>query len=196
MIRINLLPEIKRRVPKRRAKAKVSRRLPVAWILVGLIALLLAGAGVFYVHMGTQGKLEAKRAEIDRINAEIKKYEQEKIKVQEATEMKKSLDRKKEVLSDLVSRRSGPVTLMDELEKAIPSTKLWFKEVLNTGNSLVISGYAVDGTEIGNFINNLQGSSFFTAVKFIESIMDKAGGGRQQTALEVKNFTIHASVRL
>lgn len=196
MIRINLLPEIKRRAPKRRAKAKVPRRLPVAWILVGLIALLLSGAGVFYIHTGTQDKLAAKKAEIEHINAEIKKFEQEKIRVQEATEMKKRLDRQKEVLNDLVSRRSGPVMLMDELEKAIPSTKLWFKEVQNTGNTLVILGYAVDGMEIGTFLNNLRSSSYFTAVKFVESLEEKTGGARTQAATEVKNFTIHASVRL
>ena len=112
MIRINLLPEAK----KKEVGAKGSSQI---WLVVYLVtaaawAVLLL---VFYWYFG--GILEEKRAVNNELKEEIARAEQQNANLDEIQQKLERSKRLEEVVNELHKARSGPTRLLHELSKLI-----------------------------------------------------------------------------
>jgi type IV pilus assembly protein PilN len=179
MIRINLLPirEIK--------KKQGVRQL----IFVGVLSLVLVflSLGVFHFsvvkRIGTlQSEIETTKQEISRLNkivGDVKKYEKEK----------KELEKKIEIIDVLNQKRAGPVYMLDELSKNIP-TGAWITSLSENNLKLTLHGVALDNETIAGFMSRLENSTYFSNVELIQS------GHYRSENLNLKKFNITLQVVL
>ncbi|MDP8224693.1 MAG: PilN domain-containing protein [Candidatus Lernaella stagnicola] len=194
MIRINLLPEVKRKAPKR--KTKVARQIPYTWIVVALIAVVMAGFVTWLYHTKLTEKLEERQKQAAAIQKDIEKYKIQQSLVETARKQRNALAQKLEIIASLKRQQTGPVRLLDEMASAIPA-KLWLQEMSSSGSSLTITGYAIDHIQIAAFMENLKKSKVFHNVELISAIADRAGSRRGAPGLSpvpVKNFELTCNV--
>ena len=175
MIRINLLPEVKRKAPKR--KTKVSLQIPYTWIIASLVAVILAGVVSLLVHLKVTEKLEDRQQQAVSIQKEIENYKVQQSLVEKARKQRNALAQKLEIITILKRRQIGPVRLLDELASSVPS-KLWLEEMAEVGHTLTFTGFSLDHIQIASFMESLQKSKLFSNVELISASASKSSGRR------------------
>jgi type IV pilus assembly protein PilN len=144
MIKINLLP---------RDEQKKSAPISAKPILIGLgVVVVLAGLG--YGWYWFSGVVEDVRQEIVRTQAELKRVEEIAKLVDKLQKDKKLVEDKIKVIDTLVVAQSGPVRLLDEISRALPS-EVWLTNFARTGKKLEISGIAFSNFHVATFMTNL-----------------------------------------
>ncbi len=195
MIRINLLPEAKRKAPKAKGKKqKVAREIPFVWIISGLIVVLVTVALLGVFHMRLVKKHEDLQAQIVTVENEISKMKVQGGLVQKAREQRNALAQKLEIINTLKKRQTGPVSLMAQLADAIPK-RLWLGTMTQDGNKVTLGGFAIDHRQIADFMENLEKSTLFQNVELV-NISTPAGGGQGAGAapVPVRQFEITAQL--
>ncbi len=144
MIRINLLPKEQR---IRRTPVNTTRILAA----VGAVIVLLAMAYGWYWLNGEVGRLETA---IQQTRAELNRYEELAKQVDRFRAEKKRLEEKIQVIGTLLAAQGGPVRLLDELSKALP-TEVWLTAFSRTGKRLEISGVAFSNFNVATLMTNL-----------------------------------------
>ncbi len=161
MVTINLLP-VKAELRKR---ALIEHAAILGFCVI--VAILLLST--------IQGSLNSKKdylnAEIASTKVEINKLAKEAEKIEEFKKRKQDLERKLEIIANLKTQKSGPVEVLDQLSLIIPE-KAWVNSIKNSGNSLVLDGYAVDNPTIAQFLKRLQASQYFSDVVLVLSQQD------------------------
>jgi len=166
MIKINLLPEVKRKVVKKRAK--VAREIPFTWIIAGIVALLLTSALLAWIHVKMIEEQSDLQKQIAQVEQEINRLNKEQEHVERARVQRNALAQKLEIIATLKKRKTGPVHLLDQLAGSIPA-RVWLSEMNETGNAMTISGFAIDHTQIALFMDNLKKSPFFSNIELISA---------------------------
>ena len=161
MIRINLLPV---KVTK---KAVALRQQA---IITGLVLLLVVCvlAGFDYILLGQINEVKNKIAWTD---SEINRLKQAKATHEQLIKAKKAVEEKLNTIDTLEKNRSGPVHMLDELALAIPMDKkatipkkIWIKSLKQSGNSIELTGQAIDNEIIASFMDKLENSPYFSNV--------------------------------
>jgi type IV pilus assembly protein PilN len=189
MIRINLLPEVSRKVTKK--KAKPVRQIPVTWIIIGLVAVLLTCVILGVIQWAYNKKADNIREEIAAVQVEIRKLGIEIQKVDQFKAQKEDLEKKLNVIHQLKVAQLGPVRLLDQLASAIPP-RLWLIEVSESGDAITILGASTELVQISTFVENLQKSPYFSDVE-LTSATSAASGGKTTSlggGAIVKNFQL------
>ncbi|NLH50144.1 MAG: PilN domain-containing protein [Myxococcales bacterium] len=193
MIRINLLPEVKRKAPKR---VKVARQIPFTWIISALIAVILAGAASLFIHLRMVDELHKRQQQMAQIQEDIKQYKVHQGLVEQARKQRNALAQKLEIISTLKKRQTGPVRLLDELAGAIPA-KLWVTEMNETTSSMSLSGYSLDHKQIALFMENLEKSPIFSNVELVSSTAEaQAGKTKGAASMPVKSFQLNCQLNV
>ncbi len=154
MIRINLLSEGRRPVVARKAKTKLSLgdQDPGNLILVGgLVLALLVTAGWWY---RLNSELRAVDARVRQAQAEYEKLAPIIAEVENFKSMKQDLETKVDVILELKRLRTGPVSIMDNVSKAMPDL-LWLDQMSIIGSTVNIRGKAFNTNAVATFIENL-----------------------------------------
>ena len=153
-------------------------------ILVSIIFIALIG-WMFY----------ATRAELNRLDEEIRINQQEKERLQgvlkelEKNKKKKEiLTQKTKVIEELISKQLIPVKLMDFLSKSLPD-QVWLTKLKYKGSRAEIEGKALTNTLVATFISNLEETGFFKNVELISSKKVKASRN-----IEVYEFRLRSSI--
>lgn len=154
MIRINLLPV-------RAAQKKERMRAQLSILALSLLAVSVA-CGAEYFRM--MGQVDSKKSEITSVEDEINKLKKEIGEVSRYKKLQSDLKKKLEILQVLKDGRSGPVHLLDELNKALPD-KLWLTDFSSNGNKINIVGLAVDENIVANFMETLGSSPYYANVE-------------------------------
>ena len=144
MIKINLLPR-----EERKRHAPVNTKL----LLAGLgcvVALLAMGYGWYWLN----GEVNRLQADIQRTQAELRRFEELAKQVDKFQAEKKRLEEKLKVIQALMAAQGGPVRLLDEVSKALPS-EVWLTGFTRTGKKLDVSGIAYSNFNIATFMTNL-----------------------------------------
>jgi type IV pilus assembly protein PilN len=191
MIRINLLPEVKRKAPRK--KIAIARQIPFAWIVAGLVAIVLASAASLVFHVRMIEKLKDKVDQATARQADIKKYKDEQVKVEKARQQRNALAQKLEVIATLKQRQAGPVRLLDDLASSMPP-KLWLTQMAETGGSLSLTGMAVDNKQIALFMENLTKHPLFENVELVNST--SGSGARGGETLPAKQFQVSCRLNM
>jgi len=173
MIKINLLPV-------RAAQKKERVRTQVSILLLSLIAVFLI-CGAEYYRMNA--KINDKRDEISRVEGQIRGLQKKIGEVSKYKKLQADLKKKLEILEVLKEGRSGPVHLLDELNRALPE-KAWLTSFSVNQGSIKITGTAVTEKAVASFMENLTASAYYGKVELGE-ISQRAKGG-----IKLMNFSL------
>lgn len=161
MIRINLLPV---KVTK---KAVAFRREA---IIAGLALFLLMGV-LAVIETSILRDMREVQRKIAWTDSEIARLKQAKATYEELVKAKKAVEEKLNTIDTLEKNRSGPVHMLDELSLAIPMDrkatipkKLWLKTMKQSGNTIELTGLALDNEIIASFMDRLSKSPYFTNI--------------------------------
>ncbi len=144
MIRINLLP-----VKAAKKREYVRQQL----VLFGVLVLGTV-VGLYMWYDSVEGTIQEKKKEIQKIEAEIKQYEQAIGKVEKYKEMQQKLVQKLKIIDSLVKGKTGPVRVLDKLSQLIPK-QVWLTSWEESGGIVKVTGEALSMEHVGNFLKAL-----------------------------------------
>jgi type IV pilus assembly protein PilN len=180
MIQINLLGLPKPKKGKRAAAASIPGEGPNPAILI-LIALLVSGAilGVWYY------KLQGDRAAIEKKMATAQKEAQElavaKSKYEEEQAQEKNFEQRKQVIEDLLAKKTGPVELLTKVGDTVNNTEgVWLSTMIDDGHNVNLEGAALSVHQVATLMKNLQGTGYFRSVELKETSQDAQVKDMQQ----------------
>jgi type IV pilus assembly protein PilN len=150
MIKINLLPREER---KRQRRTQVNTP-----ILLGLLGVVIAVLAMGYGWYWLNGEVNRLQSDIQRTQAELKRFEELAKQVDKFQAEKKRLEEKIKVIETLVVAQGGPVRLLDAVSKALPN-EVWLTTVNRVGKRLEIGGIAFSNFSVAAFMTNLGAAS-------------------------------------
>ncbi len=177
MIRINLLPKVEIKKPRK----------GVGEIFIGTLALLVVLGVILATHFNQAGKIKNTRNEIRNTDKKITALKDVEEQVNEFKEKNKELERRIQIIADLEKKRSGPLYVMDSLSSSIPA-RSWVNEIKSKGSSTTISGIAWNEFTVAEFMKNLQNSNYFKNVKL------KVIKQEDVSSLQLRKFEITSSM--
>ncbi|MDD4457928.1 MAG: PilN domain-containing protein [Syntrophotalea acetylenica] len=153
MIHINLLPV---RAAQKRARAQ--REL---FVFGAIVSLAVVGCFLVYgnLKIGTAREMKL----IDDYNRQISELKPLLGEVAEFKKKQAEFQEKLDVLSELKRRKSGPVHLLDELNRALPE-KLWLEDFEEVSGSMKLKGVGVSESVVAGFITALEASPYYRDV--------------------------------
>lgn len=177
MIRINLLPKVEIKKPRK----------GVGEIFIGTLALLVVLGVILATHFNQAGKIKNTRNEIKNTDKKITALKDVEEQVNEFKEKNKELERRIQIIADLEKKRSGPLYVMDSLSSSIPA-RSWVNDIKSKGSSTTISGIAWNEFTVAEFMKNLQNSNYFKNVKL------KVIKQEDVSSLQLRKFEITSSM--
>ncbi len=178
MLRINLLPV---RQLKKRAKAQ-KELFAMGLLFLGTLLLL------FFVAMWQLYTISSLEEEKVRLTAEKKELEPQIAKLKALKAEYQEIQRKTNIIKKLRSEASLTVRLMDETARRIDSQRMWLTSLQQNGDSLTLTGIALDNQTVAQFMDALKASDFVSEVALANSSL-KVISGRN-----LKSFVLNAKV--
>lgn len=148
MIRINLLPH---REAKRKQKQAAFVAMLVLAGLVGAVTVLLVGgynASQIAIQEQRNTVLREENAALDQKIKDVKNLKEEI----------EALKARQQAVEDLQADRNQPVYLFDELVRQTPEG-VYLKAFTQSGQRVVVNGYAQSQERVAEMLRNLGGSS-------------------------------------
>lgn len=179
IMEINLLPH-------REARRAADLRESVALLFLGLIVI---GGGIFFIDKSVTSDIEAARANVEQLKADIQRYKPQQELVKSFKKQKKQLKNKLDIISSLERARNGPVRILDELSSNVPN-RLWLTAIKTKGTSIKLEGQSLDTGVVADFLRGLNASPYFTNVD-----LDKTSGGKVIEGVRLVNFEIRADMQ-
>lgn len=211
MIRINLLPQ-----KKRRMEASSGGEL---WVLAAIGLLLVELVLLFVFHSFQETKLEDERKKNREVEAKI---EASRRAVQNHAEVKKELERmraREDAIAKLQSARTGPTAVLLEMARVLtpgmgPSInpeklaeirrdnplavynpswdprRLWISDFMEESRLLRINGMALNAEDVSELAKRMSLSDYFDKVRLLPAKRTQD----QETGLETVEFALEAEV--
>ncbi|MDY6831736.1 MAG: PilN domain-containing protein [Thermodesulfobacteriota bacterium] len=177
MIKINLLPY-------RAARRKENIRRQIS---VFLLFFIFVAMGLTYYHIVLSGKVSAAKDRLQRTQAELKSYQ---AKVKEVDDLKAklaTLDKKLDVMARLNLDRKAPVLLLREIAELTVKGRMWITRLEESGNTVFVSGIAMDNKTVATFMTRIEESSLFSGVDLSNLVHEERSG------LKLKRFELRCS---
>ena len=149
-IRINLLPHRQLR------KARQQRMFALLAAVVAGIGLAAVGGGQAYIANLKAGQ-DARNAFLKDEIVKLDKHIAEIAQLQEKTQ---DLLARKDVVESLQNNRSESVHLFDDLMRLLPDG-LYLKSVKQSGDDVVLMGYAQSSARVSTFMRSLEATELF-----------------------------------
>lgn len=160
MIKINLLPT--KRKPARKITEFQKQMVIAGAILVGV------AAGMVYYTMELNRRIDERKQKRDATKATIAKQENMLKEVKSIEDEEKKVTEKIEIIEKLKKNQQGPVRMLDEISRAVP-TGVALTSMVETAGAINIGGDAFSNEDIVKFIDNLKSSPFLQDVYLQES---------------------------
>ncbi len=180
MLRINLLPI---RQLKKRAKAKQQ----IAGFCVIFLCFLVILGAVYLFQVSTINSLNSS---IATLNAEHKKLEPQIAALNKLKKDKAELERKISVINKLKAESSITVHILDEVAKSVDNSRMWLTALNQNGNSLSLTGVALDNQTIAQFMDMLNASPYIQTVNLSNSSLKNVSGKH------LKQFALNCAISL
>jgi type IV pilus assembly protein PilN len=152
MIQINLLP-------RRAKRRKVTHRQIFLGYLMSL-ALALIVIGVVWILQ--RNEISDLQERLARVEGEVRQFARYEALLKEVTQKKQVIDKKREIIRDLQRDRDTLVRLMAVISAEIPADKIWLERLVQSANSMTLSGVAMNNESIAEFMRNLESSPYIT----------------------------------
>ena len=182
MIRINLLPY-------RAARRKENIRIQVNVFLGSIILVLL----MIYVYNGyLNRRIETLNAEISSTRAQVAKYQEINREIAEIKKNLEILEQKITVIESLERDRKAPVQNLDSLYHLLVEKRMWYTQIEERGNTIRISGVAVDNQTVADYMTRLERSERFENIQ-LASVRQFSMRGQED--LNLKQFDVNFEKR-
>jgi len=185
MIKINLLAA-ERKAVKKKLPFQAGQNLTIMCAVILVVAGLLIGWR--YWQLG----VESARIDQDISNAQQETARLHSIiqQVQQFEQRRAQLQQRVALIEDLRKNQAGPVHMLDQISRALPSM-LWLTNVKQSPdpNEVLIDGRATTLTSLSDFVANLEGSGYFKRSVEIVSTQTEAIPGPTG---ELIKFTVKA----
>ncbi len=211
MIRINLIPQKKRRVESSSGES---------WVLVAVGLLVLEIVALFFYHTTLEDQLASERRSNGEIQAKIDASKKAVDNHQNVINELQQLRAREEAISKLQNARTGPTSVLLETARILtpgrgPSLdpeklaqvrrdnplaafnptwdtrRLWLKTFREDSRKLNITGVARDAEDVSEFAKRMTLSDYFDKVRLLPA----SRGKDSQTDLDIVNFALEAEVK-
>ncbi|RIL12178.1 MAG: hypothetical protein DCC75_00915 [Proteobacteria bacterium] len=158
-----------------------------------LVVILMAGSiviclGVFVLlYNSISSSVAAVQDEVAALDVELNKLKETTKEVRDLEAKRAGLRDKLIVIATLKRNKTGPVRVMDDLNKALPE-RSWIEELREQDGQLRISGKALDNQTIASFMKDLETSEFYETVDLGETKQSDWKG------VKIKDFTLQARI--
>jgi len=176
MIRINLLP----------VRAAQKQEQLRGQLIVLVLCLILTGVGCAAVYMSFSMKIDDQKNEISAKQNEINRLHKAIGEVGRFKKLQKELRGKLEILDTLKANRSGPVRLLDELNRSVPP-KLWLTSFRENSGNLSIKGVGDNEETVARFMRSLESSPYYKNIQLKVTEQVRQGG------LKLQKFSLSAN---
>jgi type IV pilus assembly protein PilN len=164
MIRINLLGG----EAEKQSTGLKSLRMPELSVgatqagMAALFVIVLIGIGAawFFQSRG----LASLRTELAGVQAERARLQEIADQVTQLQDRANLMQRKLEVIVDLKANQTGPVMLLDQISRLLVDG-VWLNRLELDGDSVELNGSAMSENNVADFVNNLEGSTYFQDVR-------------------------------
>jgi len=123
--------------------------------------------------------LNEKKSKYDVILKEIKQLEQDKQK----------LTAKIDVIKQLKATSQITVHLLDEIANVTPQGSIWLQSLKQSGNTVALTGIALDNTRLADYMDRLTASPYFSSVTLGKSSLTTIAGQ------DLKSFTLSLGIK-
>ncbi|OQS35515.1 PilN domain-containing protein [Chromobacterium haemolyticum] len=178
MIRINLLPH--------REQKKAAHRLRFQVMLGLTLVASLTLVVLSYLIIG--GRLSHQQQRNDFLQGEISKLDSQIKNIGTLKKQRDDLLSRKQLVERLEQGRNEGVHVFDQLVRQTPDG-VYLKNFKQAGNQFTLSGYALSGARVSNYMRSLAQSNVFDVPVLVEV---KAASVNGQRANE---FTLNCSLR-
>lgn len=185
MIRINLLGQARPKAAKPTVPLEATVQIllfaaAVAVAVVVLVVVYISQNKQLEVTRGRIRELQAEKASLQQIKADVDKFESQKAVLQQRIDVIETLQKNRTGAQDLLQMVANTVVRVDSL---------WLTSVTRTGDSLDIEGEAGSINAVANFITELKRSGYFTNVEIKEAKEDDL-----RPAVETYGFSMSVSI--
>jgi type IV pilus assembly protein PilN len=163
MLRINLLPI---RQLKKRAKAQ-NELIIFAIVLVCLIAILLF-IGLIQGH-----RISSYESAIASLTQEQQRLAPEIAAVDRLKKEKEELVKKIDIIHKLKEESSLTVHILDEVANSVDNARMWLTSLGQQGNSVSLTGVALDNQTVAQFMDALKKSPYVQSVELSSTSLKK-----------------------
>jgi type IV pilus assembly protein PilN len=185
MIKINLLAA-ERKTVKKRLPFAAGQKVTVLCSLILVVAGLAIGwrywsLGRESTHIDEEiSSAQQETARLHSIIEQVQQFEQRRAQLQQRVAL----------IEDLRKNQAGPVHMLDQISRALPSM-LWLTGVKQAAdpNEVLIDGRATSLTSLSDFVANLEASGYFKrSVEIVSTQTEPIAG----PSGELIRFTIRA----
>lgn len=187
MIRINLLASEK---PLSKTPSFSAIGLGGHQLTIGCGIILVAGAAfIGWRYWQIQQDSDQLNAQIVQAQTETIQLRSVLVEVQQFEQRRAQLQQRVGLIEQLRRDQTGPVHMLDEISRAIPST-LWLTDLKQslTGGEVVIEGRCTGLTGLTDFVTNLERSGYFKkSVEIVNTQLEMS-----PTVVDLIKFSIKA----
>jgi len=178
MIRINLLPH--------REQKKAAHRLRFQLMLGLTLVASLALVVLSYLIIGS--RLSHQQQRNDFLQGEISALDNQIKNIGALKKQRDDLLSRKQLVERLEQGRNEGVHVFDQLVRQTPDG-VYLKSFKQAGNQFTLSGYALSGARVSNYMRSLAQSNVFDAPVLVEVKASNINGQR------ANEFTLNCSLR-
>ncbi len=160
MIKINLLPT------KRKTLRKVTELQKQFIIAVVVLGGVTAAMAFYFISLNS--KISSRIQQRDAALDEIARQDSMLKEVKNVEDERKKVTDKIGIIEQLKKNQQGPVRLLDEISRAIPTSVDILSMTENSGN-INIGGEAFTNDDVVKFVDNLKASAYFTDIYLQET---------------------------
>ena len=183
-IRINLLPH---RAQKRQARQRqfVSLALSLAVLALAIVAL---------VHGILSAQIDAQKERNALLKTEIAKLDEQIKEIDRLREQIQAVLSRKQVVETLQANRSEAVHLIDQLVRQLPDG-IYLNSVRQTGAKVTVTGYAQSNARVSTLMRNIEASPWLTNPELVEIKLIPAPGVPANRDLKINAFTMNFLIK-
>ena len=152
MIKINLLGD--------EVQRDSSAILWIGAMVVSFIGFFLVAT---FMYLNVSNELLIRDQEVKDLERQLATLKTKTSEVSGLENKRKELNSKIAVIAELKLSKQGPVRVLDSLNIGVPE-RAWISDIRERGNSIQISGFALDGQTVASFMDELEESNYFADV--------------------------------
>ncbi len=183
-VRINLLPH---REQKRQARQRQFISLSLSLAVLGLAVVAL-------VHGVLAARIDNQTARNTLLKQEIAKLDEQIKEIDRLREQISAVLSRKQVVETLQANRSEAVHLLDQLVRQLPDG-IYLRSVKQTDSKVTVTGYAQSNARVSTLMRNIDASPWLTNPELVEIKLVPAPGAAKGADQKINEFTLNFLVK-
>lgn len=151
--------------------------------LVVLLALLVMGS------LSMNQRVASLQTNIKNLNDKKAKYNVILNEIKQLEQDKQKLTAKIDVIKQLKSTSQITVHLLDEIANATPPDSIWLESLKQSGDTVSLTGIALDNTRLADYMDRLTASSYFSSATLGKSSLTTIADQ------DLKSFTLSLGIK-